>query len=51
MKDDKAEGRTGRVGSKLKGVRKRKRARRGFACEVMAYKLRLVKTTKEKGER
>lgn len=28
----------------MKGVRKRKRARReGFTCEVMAFKMRLVK--------
>lgn len=32
-----------RRGGKLKGVRKRKRARQGFACEVMAFKMRLVK--------
>lgn len=51
MKDNNAGGWTDRVGGKLKGVRKRKRARRGFACEVMAYKLRLVKTTKEKSGR
>jgi len=45
----KAEGkgeneRGGRIGGRLKGVRKRKRARRGFECDVMALKLRLVKT-------
>ena len=33
----------GRMGGRLKGVRKRKRARRGFECEVIATKLRLVK--------
>jgi len=32
-----------RRGGRLKGVRKRKRARRGFECEVMALKMRLVK--------
>jgi hypothetical protein len=33
-----------RRGGRLKGVRKRKRARQeGFACEVMAFKMRLVK--------
>ena len=33
----------GRMGGRLKGVRKRKRARRGFECQVVALKLRLVK--------
>ena len=33
----------GRMGGRLKGVRKRKRARRGFECKVVALKLRLVK--------
>jgi hypothetical protein len=33
-----------RRGGRLKGVRKRKRARQqGFTCEVMAFKMRLVK--------
>jgi hypothetical protein len=33
-----------RRGGRLKGVRKRKRARRqGFTCEVMAFKMHLVK--------
>jgi hypothetical protein len=35
--------RGGRRGGRLKGVRKRKRAQRGFECEVMALKMRLVK--------
>ena len=39
-----------RLGGRLKGVRRRKRARRGFECEVMATKLRLVKV-KEEGDR
>lgn len=39
-----------RMGGRLKGVRKRKRARRGFECEVVALKLRLVKV-KGKGGR
>jgi hypothetical protein len=35
----------------LKGVRKRKRARQqGFACEVMAFKMRLVKKKVEESE-
>jgi len=36
-------GGSGRLPGRLKGVRKRKRARRDFACEVVAQKLRLVK--------
>ena len=40
----------GRMGGRLKGVRKRKRARRGFECQVVALKLRLVKV-KGKGGR
>jgi len=36
--------RGGRMGGRLKGVRKRKRARRGFECEVVAMKLRLVRS-------
>ncbi len=40
----------GRMGGRLKGVRKRKRSRRGFECEVVALKLRLVKV-KGKGDR
>lgn len=32
------------MGWRLLGVRKRKRARRGFACETMALKMRLVRT-------
>lgn len=39
----------GRMGGRLEGVRKRKRARRGFECEVVATKLRLVRV-KEEGE-
>jgi hypothetical protein len=31
-------------------VRRRKRARRGFGCEVMAHKLRLVKVNSRKRE-
>lgn len=33
---------------RLVGVRKRKRARRGFECEVMALKLRLVRVREER---
>jgi len=33
----------GRMGGRLKGVRKRKRAWRPFECEVVTLKLRLVK--------
>jgi hypothetical protein len=44
MAKEKSEGeRDGRRGGRLKGVRKRKRARREFECEVMALKMRLVK--------
>ena len=39
----------GELKGRLKGVRKRKRARRGFECEVMALKMHLVKV-KEEGD-
>ncbi len=39
-----------RLGKRLKRVRKRKRARRDFACEAVALKMRLVKA-REKGNR
>ncbi len=39
----------GRFGGRLKGVRKRKRAQRGFECEVVALKLRLVKIKERSG--
>ena len=42
--------RDGELKERLRGVRKRKRARRGFECEVMALKMRLVKV-KEQGDR
>jgi hypothetical protein len=32
-----------RRGGRLKGVRKRKRSRQTFTCEVMAFKMQLVK--------
>ena len=50
MKETGEDERGGRLGGRLKGVRRRKRARRGFECEVMATKLRLVKV-KEEGDR
>ena len=40
-----------RMGGRLEGVRKRKRARKGFACEVVALKLRLVRTKSSERER
>jgi hypothetical protein len=41
-----------RRGGRLKGVRKRKRARqRGFTCEVMAFKMRLVKKRADEREK
>jgi hypothetical protein len=33
-----------RLGGRLVGVRKRKLAQRGFECEAMALKLRLLRT-------
>jgi len=41
----------GRRGGRLKGVRKRKRALRKMECEVMAWKMRLVKTKSRQCER
>ncbi len=35
-------GKSGRVG-RLRGLRRRKRARQEFKCEVLALKMRLVK--------
>jgi hypothetical protein len=35
---------------RLKGVRKRKRTKQGFGCEVMASKMRLVQAHKAGGE-
>ena len=41
-----------RRGGRLKGVRKRKRARQqGFGCEVMAFKMRLVKKRTDEREK
>jgi hypothetical protein len=40
-----------RRGGRLKGVRKRKRAQRQvFTCEVMAFKMRLVKKRTDERE-
>ncbi|MBE9508332.1 MAG: hypothetical protein IMY86_09810 [Chloroflexi bacterium] len=44
MRETREEKTGGRRGGRLKGVRKRKHAQREFECEVMALKLRLVKT-------
>ena len=45
MSEDKEDRRRG---GRLKGVRKRKRARQQeFTCEVMAFKMRLVKKRSE----
>ncbi len=42
-------GRAGRMG-RLKGLRRRKRARQEFRCEVMALKMRLVQSKKENAD-
>lgn len=50
MKENREEGeRGGWLKKRLQVVRKRKRARRGFECEVMASKMRLVKVEEENG--
>ena len=36
-----------RRGGRLKGVRRRKRSKQTFTCEVMAFKMRLVKKRSE----
>lgn len=43
----KEDERGGRLKKRLRVVRKRKRAQRGFECEVVASKMRLVKTKEE----
>ena len=43
------EGQVARLGARLKGVRRRKRAQPGAECDVLARKLRMVKT-KEEGD-
>jgi hypothetical protein len=45
------EKRDSRRGGRLKGVRRRKRARQVFACEVMAWKMKLVKKRSEENEK
>jgi hypothetical protein len=40
-----------RRGGRLKGVRKRKRAQRVFNCEVMAFKMRLVKKRTDESDK
>jgi hypothetical protein len=45
-----SEEKTGKRGGRLKGVRKRKRARRGFECEVLALKMRLVEANSRRRE-
>ncbi len=40
-----------RLGRRLRGVRKRKRARRRLECGVMAVKLQLVRTRRKQGGR
>ncbi|MDY7076957.1 MAG: hypothetical protein SXV54_08535 [Chloroflexota bacterium] len=44
------DGKGGRLKGRLKGVRKRKRARRDFECEAVASKMRLVKVEKVEEE-
>ena len=39
-----------RRGGRLKGVRKRKRSKQTYACEVMAYKMHLVKKRTDERE-
>ena len=49
MSEDKEDRRRG---GRLKGVRKRKRARQQeFTCEVMAFKMRLVKKRSEDNDK
>ncbi len=49
MKEDGAESKVGgRFGKRLRAVRKRKRTRRGFACEVVVRKMRLVKIEEDR---
>ena len=40
-----------RRGGRLKGVRRRKRSRQTFTCEVMAFKMRLVKKRTDEREK
>jgi len=45
----KEDRRSGRMGRRLRAVRKRKLARHNFECEVVASKMRLVKVEEENG--
>lgn len=40
--------RSDRLSGRLRGVRRRKRARNGFSCRVMARKIRLVREVRRK---
>jgi len=42
---------TEHLAGRLRGVRKRKRAHRGFACNLLAQKMRLVRTTRRRPRR
>jgi hypothetical protein len=43
-----AERQTDRIRGRLSGVRKRKRARKGFASETLALKMRLVRVQRKR---
>ncbi len=43
--------RSDRLSGRLRGVRRRKRAHRGFACDLLAQKMRLVRTTRNRSRR
>ena len=43
--EEKRESEERAIKRRLRGVRKRKRAQKGFKCEVMAHKMRLVEIT------
>jgi hypothetical protein len=48
MARENTETRAGKQGKRLKGVCRRKRARRtGYSCDVMAFKMHLVKKRRE----
>ena len=49
MARENTDTRTSKRGKRLKRVRRRKRARRkGYACDVMVFKMHLVKKRQEK---
>lgn len=49
MARENTDTRTGKQGKRLKRVRRRKRARqKGYACEVMVFKMQLVKKRRAK---